>query len=350
MTVQNHARAFSRRSVSLVADVGGTNARFATVGAEPHDLHRIEVLPCGDFPHIGDAIDAYLKGHDIEDLLEVCIAVAGPVDHEWIDLPNNHWAFSRNGLQASLGVPLTILNDFTAQAMCIDALLDTDLVWFGKPRAVDPGIRTVLGPGTGLGVAVQMLDGEIIPSEGGHVGFAPFNEHEIEILSALLGRYRRVSVERLLSGPGLENIFWANRQLTRSDARPEPEHLSAKEIARLAAQGDALARRTVDDFFDILATFAGDVALFTWSTGGVYLSGGVFRKLSSLLDVERFRARFEDKGRFTRFCETVPLAWITHEYPGLLGCAVGLRADSSPNGTRLAEASTGPATGMTPLG
>ncbi len=317
------------RDVVLVADVGGTNARFATVAGGAGELHRIEVLRCADYPHIDDAIDAYLSMHGIETLSEVCVAVAGPVDQDLADLPNNHWAFSRRALERSLGARLTVINDFTAQALSIDVLGADQLVWFGTPRAVDPGIRTVLGPGTGLGIAVQMVDGDIIPSEGGHVGFAPANEHEIEILGALLPRYRRVSAERLLSGPGLENIFWANRRILHPEESVGREVPPAREIGRLAAEGDPLALRAVHDFFDILASFAGDVALFTWSTGGVYLSGGVVRKLSAFLDIERFRARFEDKGRFTRFCETVPLAWITHEYPGLLGCAAALACDGA---------------------
>lgn len=328
---------FSTQDVRLVADVGGTNARFATVGARARDLHRIEVLPCADYPHIEDAIAAYLRTHRIESVREIGMAVAGPVDHEWTDLPNNHWAFNRKTLEQTLGAPLSIINDFSAQALCIDALLPEDLLWFGKPRAVDPGIRTVLGPGTGLGIAVRLTSGEIVPSEGGHVGFAPFNQHEIDILHVLLGRYRRVSVERLLSGPGLENIYWANRRIEDPTLAADREHPSAREIAALAAGDDVIARRAVDDFLDILASFAGDVALFAWSTGGVYLSGGVLRKLADFLDVERFRARFEDKGRFTRFCETLPLAWITHEYPGLLGCAVFLNQQCQASPAALAD-------------
>lgn len=253
------------------------------------------------------------------------MAIAGPVGQDQMDLLNNHWSFSLTGLSRTLKAPLTVINDFTAQSLSIDVLGTDDLMWFGTPRPVDKGIRTILGPGTGLGIAVQMIGGEIIPSEGGHVGFAPSNDHEMDILRTLLPRYRRVSAERLLSGPGLENLYWANRQIAMSDPSGEQESWPAHHIARLAAQGDALALRTVHDFFDILATFAGDMALFSWSTGGVYLSGGVMRWLFEFLDVGRFRARFEDKGRFTHFCETVPLAWITHEYPGLLGCAAVLR-------------------------
>jgi glucokinase len=312
------------KEVRLVADVGGTNARFAVVGCSAHDLQGIETLRCADYPRIQDAITDYLRRHEIGCLSEVCMAVAGPVGQELVDLLNNHWSFNLSDLREALGAPMTVINDFTAQSVSIDVLEPDEFVWFGTPRPLDPGTRTILGPGTGLGISVQMSSGDIIPSEGGHMGFAPSDEHEMDILRTLRTRYRHVSAERLLSGPGLENLYWANRQIAEIDPSGEQELWPAHHIAQLASQGDPLALRTVNDFFDILATFAGDMALFSWSTGGVYLSGGVIRWLFEFLDVGRFRARFEDKGRFAHFCQTVPLARITHEYPGLLGCAAVL--------------------------
>ncbi len=314
--------------VRIVADVGATNARFATPGSSPHHLERIDTLRCEDYAGIGEAISAYTSMHEIECVSQVCLAVAAPVEHDMLELTNNHWSFSRCELETSLGAPVTVINDFTAQAMSVDALMPHDFQWFGVPRPSHPGIRTVLGPGTGLGMAVQMPSGEVIPSEGGHVGFAPTNAHEIEILQALLGRYGRVSAERLLSGPGLENLYWSNQQLEGRGGRSDFAAPSAVEVTRLAEAGNETALKSVQSFFDILASFAGDMALATWSTGGVFLSGGVIGKLSRFLDVERFRARFEAKGRFESFCRRVPLAWITHEWPGLVGCAAALAADN----------------------
>ncbi len=318
--------------VRLVADVGGTNARFAVVGDGPRDLRGVETLTCAEYPTVDDAITDYLSRHQIGCVLELCMAVAGPVEHDLVDLPNSHWTFSRGELGKLLGTPVTVINDFTAQALAIDALEPEDLLWFGEPRPSAPGTRAVLGPGTGLGTAVQTIDGEILPSEGGHVGFAPSNEHEMRILKTLFARFPRVSAERIISGPGLENLYWSNRQLYGPAPPSENEGCPAEHILRLASEGDAVAVRTVRDFFDILAGFAGDMALFAWSTGGVYLSGGVIQRLSEFLDVERFRSRFEDKGRFSDFCRTVPLAWITHDYPGLLGCAAVLRGETSTRG------------------
>jgi glucokinase len=334
MSARNRATPFpspGSNGARVVADIGGTNARFATLGATAHDLERIEVLRCADYRSIEDAIDHYRRTQGIDSLGEVCLAVAGPTDQDRTDPPNNPWAFSRRALERDLGAPLTVINDFTAQARCIDALYPGELSWLGEPRPTERGIRAVLGPGTGLGVSVETLQGEIIPSEGGHAGFAPTNGEEVEVLRLLMSRFGRVSAERLLSGPGLENLYWAHRRIAEPQGPAMTNGPSAAEIADLAAQGDSLAAKTVGSFFDVLASFAGDVALFAWATGGVYLSGGVMHKLAAFLDPERFRARFEEKGRFSRFCQAVPVAWISHELPGLLGCAAAL-LQCSPTG------------------
>jgi glucokinase len=308
----------------VVADFGGTNARFAVVGEAPHQLERVQSYRCSDFSSLEQAVRAYLAEQKLDRLEAICIAVAAPVDQELIDLPNNHWMFSKPQLEASLGAPLQVINDFTAQALALDLLEPGDIEWFGPLRPVEGGVRTMIGPGTGLGVAVRTPGGEIVPSEGGHIGFAPSSEHEIDLLRHLFSRYRRVSIERLVSGPGLENIYWANRRIEQPDSEPERARHTSAEIADLAHQGDARALRSIEDFFDILAGFAGDMALATWATGGIYLSGGVFRKLRRFLDPERFRARFEDKGRFTRFCEEVAVGWVRREQMGLLGCSAAL--------------------------
>ncbi|HSG07906.1 MAG TPA: glucokinase [Longimicrobiales bacterium] len=307
----------------IVGDIGGTHARFAVLGAAGC-LEHLEVLDCADYPRVEDAIVAYLAEVGLQEVSELCLAVAGPVDRDQVDLPNNRWAFSRHQLELTLGAPLLVINDFTAQALSLDLLAEDEFHWLGSPRPAGACIRGVVGPGTGLGVAILMPSGEVLPSEGGHVGFAPTNNHQIDLLRALHSRFRRVSVERLASGPGLENLYWANRHLETGEREGAGLRRSAREVAELAAQGDPVAMRSVADFFDVLATFAGDLALMAWAAGGVYLSGGVLRRLMPFFDPERFRARFEDKGRFTHFLETVPLAWIRAEHPGLLGCAAAL--------------------------
>lgn len=305
----------------ILGDLGGTNARFATL--EPSGtIARIEVLACAGYPRIEDALADYARRQRIDDVAEVCLAVAGPVAEDRVSLSNAHWVFSRRELARALGARLLVINDFTAQALCIDRLREDERDWIGPQRPA-AGIRVVVGPGTGLGVGLQMPDGRVVPSEGGHAAFAPTGDHEIDLLRALRTRHARLSMERVVSGPGLENLYWANGRIAGDEAAIAARR-SAPEIAGLAADGDALALRSVADFFDILASFAGDLALIAWATGGVYLSGGVLHKLMRFFDPQRFRARFEDKGRFTDFCRSLAIARITAEQPGLLGCAAAL--------------------------
>jgi glucokinase len=323
----------------IVGDFGGTNARLATLADRDDALERITVLACADYPHIHDTIQAYLDRHAITDVEEVCLAVAGPVDADVVHLPNNGWRFSRSELERTLGAPLTVINDFTAQALCIQLLSPGELAWIGTPRPRPEGVQVVIGPGTGLGVAMRLPSGEVVPSEGGHVGFAPTNSHEIELLRLLLERFDRVSIERMVSGPGLENLYWAQSRLDGDPEAGRAPTLSAQEVSALAESGDARALRSVNDLLDLLATFAGDMALASWASGGVYLSGGALRKLMGFLKPDRFRARFEAKGRFTGFCRELGVAWIAADYPGLVGCAAALvtgygRAEGGPRTLR----------------
>ncbi|MBT8141735.1 MAG: glucokinase [Gammaproteobacteria bacterium] len=313
-------------AIKIVGDIGGTNARFACVTDEGNFYHKVKIYPCADFPNIDDALEMYidhlrsLSVDGIVNLQEVCLAIAGPVYHDIIDLPNNHWVFSRTKLQRVIGVPVQVINDFTAQTLSLDLLAEDELIWFDDMRPSPRGIRTVIGPGTGLGIAIQTPNGEIIPSEAGHIAFAPRNKHQVDILNLLWQRYSRVSVERILSGGGIENLYWANSSL---DGREK--NIDASDIIGLVNRNDPIAEKTLDDFFRILACFCGDMAMTAWSTGGVYLSGGILPKLQEFLDMKTFRERFQDKGRFTEFCRTVPIALVKAEQPGLLGCVAAVQ-------------------------
>ncbi len=308
------------KGVQLVGDIGGTNARFAYVETGGNTLNHIAKFPCANFPHFIDAVRHYIHLCDVKTIDAVCFAVAGPVEQDLIDLPNNHWVFSRREIEAQLSVPVRIINDFSAQVLCIDGLNDTELKWLGRVRPnPEAAVKAVLGPGTGLGVSAMMPSGEIVPSEGGHIGFAPQNNHEVELLQQLWSRYERVSVERLLSGMGLANLYWANCRLAGLE-----RELDAPGVTAGARAGDEFCRKAVFDFYAILASVAGDLALSMGAFGGVYVSGGIVSAMLDLLDEEAFRQRFNDKGRFKAMCENVPLAIILAEYPGLLGCVQAL--------------------------
>ena len=303
----------------IVADIGGTNARFACVNGDQYSPEDIRVFPCADFPYLVDALKAYIDNLAADSITGICLAVAGPVDTDPIDLPNNHWTFSPPQLESELGVPIKVINDFSAQVLSIAALQEQELKWLGTSRPQGNGVIAVIGPGTGLGVSALMPSGEILPSEAGHVGFAPVDQHQSDLLDVLRKRYRRVSAERVLSGQGLANLYWANCNL-----QGQCRELPAAEVTAGAQANDPLCRKAVDDFLAILAAFAGDVALMTGAGKGVYLSGGILPRLLEFLDEENFLQHFRAKGRFHDFNATIPLAVVLAAQPGLLGCARAL--------------------------
>ncbi len=308
----------------VVGDLGGTRVRLALVSPETGDLERVSILPRIRYEGVLDAVSSWLADEGIGHVDEICLAVAGPVEGDHVRLPNTEWSFSCRELQQALGTHLTVINDFTAQAFAIERLSEDELEWLGTPRPTKRGVEVVIGPGTGLGAAVRTTSGEIIPSEAGHIGLAPANEEEIRVLRLLMDVFSRVSIERVVSGPGLENLFWAVSVMHGKTASPRPPVATAPEIHDLALEGDAEALRAIRLFFDLLASFAGDMALANWATGGVFISGGVIEKLEEFFDREHFRARFEDKGRFRTFCEGVPIAVVKAKHPGLIGCVAAL--------------------------
>ncbi len=307
----------------IVADIGGTNARFACLRPGYAELSEIEVFPCADFPFFVDAIRAYMRRGHIEHVDKICLAIAGPVESDLIDLPNNHWSFTRSEIQMSLGASVTIINDFNAQALSIDGLSESELYWIGGARPKGGQIKAVAGPGTGLGVSALLPSGDILPSEGGHIAFAPLNDHEVGLLRQLQRRYDRVSVERVLSGMGLANLYWANCAIDGYE-----RELSAPDISAGARAGEPYCQQAITDFFAILGSVSGDIALMMRATDGVYLSGGILPRLMDLLDEYLIRRRFDNKGRFTKICSTTPLAIVLAEHPGLRGCAEALRQRS----------------------
>ncbi|MBL4828119.1 MAG: glucokinase [Spongiibacteraceae bacterium] len=309
----------TNENVYIVADIGGTNARFAFVTSQSYQLQGIENFTCADFPCLIDACRKYMAQRQLKNVAHFCMAVAAVVESDWIDLVNNHWAFSHAGLEKKLAAPVKIINDFTAQVLSTNVLADDELRWFGSARPTSGGVKAVVGPGTGLGVGVMISSGEVVPSEAGHIAFAPSNEHEIKLLTVLWQRYKRVSVERLLSGGGLCNLYWANAQLQGLE-----EELDAPQITAGALAGDSLCLKTIEDFYAILGSVAGDVSLMMGASGGVYISGGIVPRILPLLEVESFRARFEDKGRYRDFCSQVPIAVVLAEQPGLQGCVEAL--------------------------
>ena len=313
-------------SYAIVADIGGTNARFSRVALDSLTLDNVAVYPCAQFATLADALTHYMQQQALTDIKHVAIAIACPVTGDQVSMTNFHWQFSISAMQKQLGLAaLKVMNDFTAVAMCLPALTAAEKVQLGSGSAVADKPMAVLGAGTGLGVAhlLPYQDQFIpLPGEGGHIDWAAQNEQEWFIQQMLAKEYGHVSPERLLSGPGLEAIYKALALYRQQVVTP----LSAAEIANNALRGECgLAVATVQQFFASLGSVAGNLALTLSTFGGVFIAGGIVPKLLPLLADSEFRARFEAKGRFSAFNRQIATYVVTAEQPGLIGAAVYLK-------------------------
>lgn len=303
----------------LIADIGGTHARFALVGSDgrPHDEQKLLVA---DFPGPVEAARAYLAGREVQDAV---LAVATPVDSDWIDLTNAPWGFSVRAVQQALGLErLAVINDFTAQALAVLRLAPEERIQIGGGEPESGAAVAVIGPGTGLGVAGLLPVGGAwypIASEGGHVSLACHNEREAALLARLRERFGHVSNERVLSGPGLVNLAITLAELDGEVLALDDPH----EVSRRAESGECrFSREALERFSSFLGAAAGDLALMFCALGGVYISGGLCKRLGALLDVARFRESFVAKGRFADYLARIPVYVVTRRDPGLLGAAV----------------------------
>jgi glucokinase len=323
--------------LALVADIGGTNARFALAeldGPLP-TLHQVKSLAAAGFASLQHVAEHYLTQVD-QAPRAAALAVACPVRDDAVRLTNRAWSFSRRELREALGLErLLVLNDFGAAAWTVPILAEADSVPIYGPASLRrEGPISVLGPGTGLGVALLVGDDRIgwrvVETEGGHVSFAPHGTEEREIADWLTARHGRVSNERVLSGSGLAQIdaALAQRKPGKLDT-PDASLRDPADIVAAALEGhDVSSRRALARFCAILGSVAGDTALMHGART-VMIAGGIVPRFIPFLRASAFRERFLDKGRFAAYLESVSVRVITHPAPGLLGAALALRADSS---------------------
>ncbi len=308
----------------LVADIGGTNARFAIARTGGRiSLEQVKILATCDYDSLQAAGLAYLGQTTGPRPTLASIAIAGPVVGDYIRMTNCPWAFSRESLTAELGMTQVILlNDFEAIASALPYLDADNLLNIGQVSAdmQAGGTKLVIGPGTGIGVAAITPIGDgwkVLTSEGGHVGFAPADDLERQILRTVKYKYPRVSVERVISGQGFSTLHQALATLRGE----EVEKLTPSEITRRALRDpDSHCGQVVDIFCSILGTFAGDMAVTFNATGGVYLAGGILPKIQDFFLGSQFRTRFEDKGRL-HYVKTIPTVQIMEKQPALVGAA-----------------------------
>ncbi len=311
-------------SPRLLADIGGTNARFA-LELGPGRIDHIEVLACSAYPTLGAAMRAYLALPQVAAAGTVghaAIAIANPVLGDMVRMTNHHWEFSIEALRRECGFDtFAVVNDFEALAMALPWLGAGDKRQVGGGAPVAGAPIGLLGAGTGLGVSglVPAADGKswtALRSEGGHVTFAPANETEVAILQYAWREFEHVSAERFLSGAGVELIYRALAEL-RGAAEPA---LEAPEISRRALAGACpLCEEVVEVFCGMLGTVAGNLAVTLGAQGGVYIGGGIVPRLGERFAASCFRRRFEQKGRFAAYLGAVPTYVITAEYPAFLG-------------------------------
>lgn len=311
---------------ALVGDVGGTNARFALVRGGQVKPEAIAVLPCRDYDSLGAAIADYLNKAGIEAVAEACLAVASPVRDTRVRMTNNHWRFDTEELRQQFQWrAFKVINDFTAMALGVPHVSADQLVHVCGGPGDSRRPRLVMGPGTGLGVSalVPITNGWVpLMTEGGHVDFAPVDDLEMAILRILKARFGRVSVERILCGQGLLNLYQAHAEI---QGLPAP--LDGPEKITVAAVGhaDLLAQQSLRHFCEILGRVAGNAALTLGSMGGVYLCGGILPRILEFFLESPFRTGFEDKGRMRPLVESTPVYVVTEAYTGLLGAAEALR-------------------------
>ena len=306
----------------LVGDVGGTNVRFALIDGEGR-VRNTHVYPAANYGSLGEVIADYLHrtiGH--KRVPRAVIAVAGPVLDGEIEFTNLDWQVSEGELLAQFEFEaVKLINDFAAQALACPMLTGENLRPLGPVlRGAAEAPMVVLGAGTGFGVAglARSERGDMaVATEGGHAAFAPSDDVEVEVWSQLRARHGRVSIERLLSGRGLFDIYGVLGRLNQTEATLTDE----KAVFEAAAKGDALAGETLDRFCGILGSVAGDLALSFGARGGVFVSGGIAPRMADRLASGAFRARFEDKGRLAAYVKEIPTSLVLHPYPALIGAA-----------------------------
>lgn len=311
----------------IVADIGGTNARFALATAKQGEqfiLEHIEILQGADYPSFEDALAAYIDGLGGVQPKSACVALAGPVDGDRFKMTNLSWEFSRTEVMAKFGFDqFEMLNDFAAVAVSTSRLSGEHLESLVKGQRA-AGNKAIFGPGTGLGVAGLAQNGGAwlpIPSEGGHVNIAPATERECDVIKAAIRTHGHVSAETFLSGPGLVNLYKAV-----CDVRGEAaQDIEPKDVSGRALDGsDEACLETLQHFCAFLGSLAGNLALTYGAKGGVYIAGGILPRFSDFVRASEFESRFRNKGIMSKYLVDIPVDLVIHDQTAFLGAAAWL--------------------------
>ncbi|WP_334175932.1 glucokinase [Pseudoxanthobacter sp.] len=309
----------------LLADIGGTNARFAMVTGPDTPLQVFPIVATNAYPSPDAAALAVLAAAGAPHPRAAVLAFAGPIEGARPRLTNANWAFDVHELIAALALDeLVLVNDFEALSLALPVLSGDALMPIGGGRVVENAPRVVVGPGTGMGVGGLIHSAGRwvpLPSEAGHCDLGPVTDADFALWPALERAHGRITPETVLSGPGLLRLYKAVAKVAgRAAACATPA-----EVTAAAEAGDDLAAATLDHFSAHLARFAGNLALTYLARGGVYLAGGIAPRIESHLTDGRFRAMFEDKAPHTALVREIPTFLIRHPLPALEGLAAFAR-------------------------
>jgi glucokinase len=316
----------------LAGDIGGTNARLAYFQPQNGHLQLISerVFPSREYSELGEIVSKFLQ--DAATRPEVaCFGIAGPVHNGRVETSNLPWVIEQSRLAKQIQLPATLLiNDLEANAWGIGALRPQDLIALNRVVGPSVGNQAVIAPGTGLGEAGLFWNGsqhQVFACEGGHADFAPQGDLQIELLRFLASRFGHVSYERILSGPGLVNVYEFLRGKGCGDepagfAEQLAQGDKAAAISNAALGGsNRLAEQALDLWISVYGAEAGNLALKTMATGGIFLGGGISPKILPKLTGPLFMRAFLEKGRLRSLLENIPVQVITNDKAGLLGAA-----------------------------
>ena len=316
----------------LAGDIGGTSTRIALFEVSGGVLRGVarERYPSRDYPGLSEIVRTFTSAHPRE-LDAACFGIAGPVREGKVETPNLPWVIEDRTLAAQLALPrVTLLNDLEANAWGVFTLGDDDFATLSAGVPAADGNAAIISAGTGLGEAGYHWDGSSLhpfASEGGHADFAPHDELTVELYRWLHQRYGHVSWERVVSGPGLVNIYKFLRDVKRiTEPSPLSEAMRAGDPAAAISkaalnESSELAVAALDLFVTLYGAEAGNLALKMKATRGIWLGGGIAPKILARLKRPGFLEAFRDKGRFHAFMEAIPLRVILNDETALRGAA-----------------------------
>ncbi len=306
--------------MDLIADIGATTTRCTLLDDKGHELAP-QIFENADFTGVAGVLRIYLDHRRTSDRpSRAALAVAAPISGDEVQMINIGWRFSQAELREELGLKrLQVVNDFAAIAWALPLLAPDDVAQIGGGDGAPRTTFAALGPGSGLGVSalVPTSDGwAVMSGEGGHVTMAATTNEEQDVIALLRERFDgHCSAERVLSGPGLVNLYVALAELA---GRGTPT-VKPADVTHLAKQGEPLARKTLAMFFAMLGTVAANLAVTTGARGGVYIAGGILPRLVDELRKSEFRTRFENKGRYRGYLAAIPTHVITAPLPAFRG-------------------------------